>query len=118
MRREAGHPERNLAYGVTVIVAVSLMTVPIVAVIFTVPPVVIPDTFVTVPADTVARFVLSEVQVATLVTSKEPLHVAASAVRLRVGLLAVTVPLVCDNVICWIHPTVTVTGCVPVIDGF
>jgi hypothetical protein len=88
---------RNAAYGVTVIVAVLLLTLPIVAVTVTVPPVVIPDTFVTVPADTVASVVLLEVQVATSVTGKEPLHVTASAVRLSVGLLAVTVPLVCDN---------------------
>jgi hypothetical protein len=70
-----------------------LTMLPIVAVMVTVPPVVIPDTSVTAPADTVARLVLLEVQVATLVTGTEPLHVDASAVRLRVGRLAVTCPL-------------------------
>jgi hypothetical protein len=84
----------------------------------TVPPVARPGTIETVPADTVAKLVLLEVQVATLVTTWEPLHVAAVAVRLRVGRLLLTVPLVEFNVIAVIHPTVTVTVCVPVIDGF
>jgi cytosine/uracil/thiamine/allantoin permease len=91
--REMGHP----AYGLTVIVAVLLTIFPIVAVMSTVPPVVIPGTCETTPADTVARFVLLEVQVATVVTSKEPLQVAACANNVRVGLLPDTDPLVCDN---------------------
>jgi hypothetical protein len=86
-------PGSILSYGVTVMVTGGLMMLPIVAVMVTVPPVVIPDTSVTAPADTVARLVLLEVQVATLVTGTEPLHVDASAVRLRVGRLAVTCPL-------------------------
>lgn len=56
-----------------------LMMLPIAAVMFTVPLVVLPVTIVTVPAETVARFVLLEVQVATVVTSVVPLHVVASA---------------------------------------
>jgi len=83
-----------LPYGETVIVAAMLVTLPIVAVTETVPPVVIPARMVTVPADTVARFVLLEVQVATLVTSSEPLHVAAVAVIEIDGSLVVIVPLV------------------------
>jgi len=54
---------------------------------------------VTVPADTVARFVLLEVQVATLVTSSDPLHVAAVAVIEIDGSLVVIVPLVGFSVI-------------------
>ena len=53
----------------------------------------------TVPADTVARLVLLELQVATLVTSSEPLHVAAVAVIERDGSFVVIVPLVGFRVI-------------------
>jgi hypothetical protein len=109
----------KVGYGETVIVAGGAPTIlPIAAVMVTVPPVVRPGTIKTVPADTVARLVLLEVQVATLVTFWEPLHVAAVAIRLRVGWLLLTVPLVEFNVIAVIHPTVTVTVCVLVIDGF
>lgn len=84
----------------------------------TVPLVVRPGTIETVPADTVARLVLLEVQVATSVTGTVPLHVTASAIRLSVGTFVLTVPLVWLSVIEEIHPTVTVTVCVPVMDGF
>jgi len=77
---------------------VLLTTFPIVALMSTVPPAVMPATCETTPADTVARFVLLEVQVATVVTSKEPLQVAACAINERVGLFPDTDPLVCDNV--------------------
>lgn len=70
---------------------------PIEAVIVTVPPVVMPATCETVPADTVARFVLLESQFATSVTGKVPLQVAACAVREKVGLLPETEPLVGDT---------------------
>lgn len=66
-----------------------LTTFPMVAVMFTLPPVVRPDASVTTPADTVAKLVLLEVQVATLVTSKEPLQVSAVAVKISVVLLPV-----------------------------
>lgn len=77
-----------------------------------------PGTIETTPADTVARAVLLEVQVATLVTPWSPLQVIASAVMGKVGLLPDTVPFVGVNVIDWMHPTVTVTVCVPVMLGF
>ena len=68
-----------------------LTTLPIVAVMLTLPPlpVVSPATSVTTPADTVARLVLLDVQVATEVTGDGPLHVWASAVNVSVVLLAV-----------------------------
>jgi hypothetical protein len=92
---------------------------PIAAVMLTVPLVVFPVTIVTVPAETVARLVLLEVQVATLVTSTTPLHVVACAVKESNGAFVVKGgPLVGDIAIDWIHPTVTVTLCVPVMDGF
>jgi len=53
---------------------------PIEAVTVTVPPVVKPVAPETRPADTVARLVLLEAQVATLVTSCDPLQVDAVAV--------------------------------------
>jgi hypothetical protein len=77
-----------------------LTTLPTVAVIVTVPPVVMLDTSVTKPADTVAKLVLLEVQVATPVTSVEPLHVEASAFNWRVRLLALTCPLEGVTTIC------------------
>jgi hypothetical protein len=104
---------------VTVIVAAGVLTTfPIVAVMVTLPPVVMPGTSVTVPADTVARLVLLEVQFATSVTGKGPLHVVAVAVMEIVGLLPFTDPFVGFNAIDWTHPTVTVTVCVPVMVGF
>jgi len=66
---------------VTDIVTALLVTLPIEAVMVTVPPAVRPDTSRTTPAATVARPVLFEVQVATSVTGNEPLHVSASAER-------------------------------------
>jgi len=70
-------------------VTVLLTTLPIVAVMLTFPPVVRPVASRTTPADTVARLVLLEVQVATSVTGNEPLHVSASADKVSVVLLAV-----------------------------
>ena len=80
-------------YGETVIAAGRLVTLPIDAVTCTVPPVVMPATISTSPADTVARPVLLEVQVATSVTSCDPLQVTAVAVSCTSGSLVVTVPL-------------------------
>jgi hypothetical protein len=95
------------------------MTLPIAAVMFTDPLVVLPVTIVTAPADTVARLVLLEVQVATVVTSVVPLHVVACAVKLSVGAFWVKGgPLLGCNLIDWMHPTVTFTVCVPEMDGF
>jgi hypothetical protein len=97
-----------------------LMMLPTAAVMLTLPLVVLPVTIVTVPAETVARLVLLEVQVATGVTSTMPLHVVACAVK--GGSLGAFVvkggPLVGSILMDWIHPTVTFTVCVPVIDGF
>ncbi|MDQ1389089.1 MAG: hypothetical protein QOF56_2543, partial [Acidobacteriaceae bacterium] len=118
MRREAGHPT-VLSYGDTVMVTAGLMMLPIAAVTLTVPAVVLPGTIVTVPAETVARLVLLDVQVATGVTSTMPLHVVACAVKVSVGAFVVKGgPLVGCILMDWIHPTVTFTVCVPVIDGF
>jgi hypothetical protein len=108
----------GILYGDTVIVAARLVIFPIEAVTCTVPPVVMPDTIVTSPADTVAKLVLLEVQVATSVTSVVPLHVVAIASMGRVGKLVVTLPLVGLRTIDCIQPTVTVNVCVPVIEGF
>jgi len=95
---------------VTFIVAPLLVMLPMEAVIVTVPPLVIPATAETTPADTVAKFVLLEVHVATEVTSGDPLQVVAVAViDTVVPELAPTLPLVGFNVIALIHPTVTVT---------
>lgn len=86
---------------------------------FTVPAVVLPEVNVTVPADTVARAVLLEFQVATEVTSNDPLQVSASAVMgPNVGTLVVTAPLVGFNVILVTQPTVTVTVAVAVMVEF
>lgn len=96
------------------------MTLPIEAVTVTVPPVVKPATPETRPADTVARLVLLEVQVATLVTSTGALllHGVAVAVSCTVRLVPLlTEPLVGFRVIEVTH-WLTVTVCVPVIDGF
>jgi hypothetical protein len=95
------------------------MMLPIAAVMLTLPGVVLPGTIVTVPAETVARLVLLEVQVATGVTSTVPLHVVACAVKGSLGAFVVKGgPLVGCILMDWIHPTVTVTVCVPVMDGF
>ena len=78
-----------------------------------------PGTAETTPAVTVARFVLLEVHVATEVTSGDPLHVVAVAVIDTVEPeLALTLPLVVSSLIAVMQPTVTVTDCVPVIEGF
>ena len=112
---EAGNPPDH---GVTFIVAALLVMLPMDAVMVTVPPVVMPDTMETVPADTVARFVLLEFHVATCVTSGDPLQVVAVAVIEKVGWLVVTDPLVGPIVIALMQPTVTVTVCVPLSEGF
>ena len=92
---------------------------PIEAVTVTFPPVVIPATAETTPAVTVARDVLLEVQVATSVTSSDPLHVIALAViSTVVPSLALTEPLVWLKVIDLMHPTVTVTVCITKTDAF
>ena len=106
-------------YGETDIVAASLVMLPIEAVTVTVPPAVRPATPETKPADTVARFVLLEVQVATLVTSAAPLQVSAVASSCTVvPELLLTDPLVWFNVIRVTQPTVTVTVCVADTDAF
>ena len=89
-----------------------------VAVMFTLPAAVTVAALVTTPADTVARVVLLEVQVATEVTSKSPLQVTAVAFNVSVRLLAVNSWALVGIWIWLIHPTVTVTGWVPVADGF
>jgi hypothetical protein len=79
---------------VTVIVAGGLEMAPIDAVTVTVPPVVMPATAETTPAVTVANDVLLDVQVATSVTSCDPLQVCAVAVSITVvPALAPTAPL-------------------------
>jgi hypothetical protein len=87
------------------------------AVMVTLPLVVAPVARVTTPFETVARLVLLEVQVATSVIGTEPLHVAAVAVKSAVVWFEVMEPLDGDMVIDWMQPTVTVTVCVPVMDG-
>jgi hypothetical protein len=108
----------ELFYGVTDMVSVLLTTVPMVAVIFTLPAVVTVEALVTTPADTVARLVLLEVHVATSVTGKSPLHVTAVAVNVSVKLLPVNGEALVGIWIWLMHPTVTVTVCVPVAAGF
>jgi hypothetical protein len=94
------HPaDSNSLYGETVIVATLLTILPMVAVTVTVPPAVMPGTIETMPADTVARFVLLDVQVATSVTGNDPVHVVACAAMETLGSLVVTVPLVGSRVI-------------------
>jgi hypothetical protein len=66
-----------------------LTTLPAEAVMVTVPLVVRPATSVTVPADTVAKLVLLEVQVAISLKGNEPLQVTASADSVSLGLFAV-----------------------------
>jgi hypothetical protein len=90
-------------------VSVVLTTLPTVAVIFTLPPVATVVALKTTPAETVAKVVLLEVQVATLVTSESPLHVTAVAVNVSVKLLAVKAGALVGIWIWLIHPTVTVT---------
>jgi hypothetical protein len=118
VRPGSKHPA-ELCYGVTEMTTGRLMTLPTAAVMLTLPLVVLPVTIVTVPAETVAKLVLLDVQVATGVTSTMPLHVVACAVKVSVGAFVVKGgPLVGCILMDWIHPTVTFTVCVPVIDGF
>jgi len=78
-----------------------------------------PGTAETTPSVTVARFELLEVHVATSVTFGDPLQVVAVAVIVTVEPeLALTLPLVVSSLIAVMQPTVTVTLCVPVIEGF
>ena len=88
-------------YGDTVIVAVLLVTLPMDALMCTAPAVVFPATIVTRPADTVARLVLSEFQVAIelMFGLVPPPQRVADAVIGKVGLLVVIVPLVGFSVI-------------------
>ena len=78
-----------------------LVTLPIDAVMCTTPAIVFPATIVTVPADTVARLVLSEFQVAIELMSGSvpPPQSVAEAFIGTVGLLVVIVPLVGFSVI-------------------
>lgn len=74
---------------------------------------------VATPAETVTSFVLLENQLAKEVISTAPLHVVAVALNVAV----VVPPLVKVAVgglmaMDWMHPTVTLTVCVPVIDEF
>jgi hypothetical protein len=104
-------------YGPTVSVTAGLMIVPDCAVMAVVPT----ATAVAVPPAIVATDGLLEPQLATLVMSVIPLQVVAFASKTWV-LLAVetemTGGLVGVTAIDRMHPTVTVTVCVPVIDGF
>jgi hypothetical protein len=120
VRPGSKHPaELCYGVGVTCMTTGRLMMLPTAAVMLTLPLVVLPVTIVTVPAETVARLVLLDVQVATGVTSTVPLHVVACAVKVSVGAFVVKGgPLVGCILMDWIHPTVTFTVCVPVIDGF
>src|SRR5258706_13602585 len=95
-----------------------LVMLPIVALIFTLPPMVTVVALWTTPADTVARLLSLVFQVATSATGKSPLHVTAVAVNVSVRLLAVNAEALVGMLIWLIHPTVTVTVCVPVAAGF
>ena len=71
------------------------------------------------PAETVTSLVLLEDQTAKEVISTLPLHVVASALNWNdVVPPLLKVSLVGLIVMDWIQPTVTVTVCVPVMDGF
>lgn len=89
---------------------------PEVAVMLTVPT----ATAVATPPATVATEVLLEAQEATSVIGTGPLHVLAVAVKVAVLGVPETEMLALEGltVIDWMHPTVTVTVCVPVIEGF
>ena len=86
--RETGRPAIRL-YGVTDIVKMLLVMLPMVALIFTLPGVVTVVALWITPADTVAKVLSLVFQVATLVTSKSPLHVTAFAITVSVKLLPV-----------------------------
>jgi len=75
---------------------------------------------VTKPASTVAAVWLLEAQIAVSVMTTGPLHVVAVAANCAVlGVLeALRLALVGFKVIDWMHPTVTVSDCVPLMDGF
>jgi hypothetical protein len=112
-KRESALPNY---YGPTFSTALLLTIFPDVAVIFTVPT----ATAVATPPATVATDVLLEVQVAAFVISVEPLHVCAVAVKFWVCGVPPTEMLAFEGstVMELIQPTVTLTVCVPVIDGF
>ena len=113
-----GHPTICLYGAVTDIVRMLLVMLPMVALIFTFPPVVMVEALWTTPADTVARLLSLVFQVATSATGKSPLQVTAVAVNVSVKLLAVNGGALVGILIWLIHPTVTVTVCVPVAPGF
>ena len=106
----------NRAHGVTVSVAlVVLVMPPDVALITAVPC----ATAVASPLATVAVAVLLELQVELVVTSITPLHVVAFAANCWVLVPPTEIVAVVGEIaIDWMQPTVTVSGCVPVIVGF
>ena len=100
------------------IVAGLLITPPDEAVIVTVPSAPVFPVALTEPAETVAICVLLDVHCAILVMSTEPLHVFALAESVTtVFPPLLSVPLVGVTVIDEMQPTVTVTVCVPVMEG-
>jgi hypothetical protein len=115
-----GYPP-DPCYGPTETLTVLLVTLPTEAVTATVPLVVTPDTSESTPPVIVANVEGTAFHVATAVMSAEPLHVVASAVKVSLVLLFAKlrgVALVGDILIDSMQPTVTVTDCVPVIEGF
>ena len=100
-------------------IAGELMMLPEEAVIDMVPSAPAVPVGVTIPADTVAMVVLLEVHTAIEVISIGPLHVFAVALIVWLVLPPLlSVKLVGFRVIDWMQPTVTVTVCVPLMDGF
>jgi len=95
---------------------VVLVTPPDVALITVVPC----ATAVATPPATVATLGLLELQLELLVTTTTPLHVVAFAANVWVLGDPETemVALVGEIAIDWMHPTVTVSDCVPVMVGF
>ena len=106
----------NRSYGLTVSVALILLVIPPDVALITAVPCA---TAVANPPATVATAVLLELQLELLVTSTTPLHVVAFAANVVV-LVPETemVALVGEIAIDWMHPTVTVSDCVPVMVGF
>jgi hypothetical protein len=114
-----GHPALrvNRAHGLTVSVALVVLVMPPDVALITAVPCV---TAVATPPATVATAVLLEFQLELVVTSTTPLHVVASAANVWVFGVPETkmVAVVGEIAIDWMQPTVTVSGCVPVIVGF
>jgi hypothetical protein len=98
-------------------VALVVLVIPPDVALITVMPCV---TAVASPPATVATAVLLEFQLELVVTSTTPLHVVAFAANSWVLFVPPTemLALVGAIAIDLMHPTVTVTGCVPVIVGF